>query len=191
MAQLKEGDGEALAELYRRYARKLYVFCKSVTFSTSPEDVVHDVFTRVIEAAGQFDHRRGAFRTWLFGIARNRCTDLVRRAGKVRFFTIEKTAGRDDDGKERALKDSLEDERVDTEHTVMRASVMEAVRDCIRALKDEEERQSLVMYYLGGKVFRDIGEILDKSTSMAKNYVEAAREKVKRCLEGKGIRQAV
>ena len=69
----------------------------------------------------------------------------------------------------------------------MRASVMEAVRDCINKLENEDERQAIVLYYLGDKVYKEIGEILGKSTSMARNRVKSAQDKVRRCLERKGI----
>ena len=81
----------------------------------------------------------------------------------------------------------IPDERENAEQRLARTSDIEAVRDCIRRVQPNEERQALALYYLTGKVLREIGEILGKSTSMAKNYVAAAQEKVKRCLERKGF----
>jgi DNA-directed RNA polymerase specialized sigma24 family protein len=69
----------------------------------------------------------------------------------------------------------------------MRASVVQAVRDCIQELDHPDEKQAIVLYYLGDKVYREIGDVLGKSTSMARNRVKAAQDKVPRCLERKGI----
>jgi DNA-directed RNA polymerase specialized sigma24 family protein len=44
-----------------------------------------------------------------------------------------------------------------------------------------------LLYYLGGKVYREIGQILGKSTSTAKNRIQSAQGQLKRCLEGKGV----
>jgi DNA-directed RNA polymerase specialized sigma24 family protein len=44
-----------------------------------------------------------------------------------------------------------------------------------------------LLYYLGGKVYREIGQVLGKSTSTAKNRIQSAQEQLKRCLEDKGI----
>ena len=70
---------------------------------------------------------------------------------------------------------------------MIEASIIEAVRGCIDELENEQEKHAIVLYYIVGKVDREIGEILGKSTSMAKHRVKSAQEKIKRCLERKGI----
>jgi DNA-directed RNA polymerase specialized sigma24 family protein len=40
---------------------------------------------------------------------------------------------------------------------------------------------------MGGRVYREIGQVLGRSTSMARRWVKSAQAKVKGCLEGKGI----
>ena len=91
MEQLCQGQTEAMDELYIRYAKKLYAFCYNVMRASDPggaEDVVQDVFLRVIKAAHTFDPQRASFRTWLYHIARNRCLDAIRRQKRVRLQPI-------------------------------------------------------------------------------------------------------
>lgn len=183
--QLQQGKTRALEELYRRYAKPLYLFCAASTRSSDPEDIVHDVFARVIEAADRFNPQKALFRTWLFTIARNRCIDLGRREEKVKTVSLDQQVGAND--RETTLKDMLPDGQENVEQRLARESEIEAVRDCISRIPSDDERKALLLYYTGEKVFREIGEILGKSTSMAKNYVTAAQEKVKRCLERKGF----
>lgn len=83
--------------------------------------------------------------------------------------------------------DTLADPRADSEASLMAASVTEAVRGCLGEIRSPEAPQALVLYYLAGKILREIGEVLGKSTSSVRNYVEAARQQVKECLERKGI----
>ncbi len=73
------------------------------------------------------------------------------------------------------------------EEALINASVIEAVRECIDELQNDQEKHAIVLYYMAEKVYREIGEILGKSTSMAKNRVRSAQDKVKRCLERKGV----
>ena len=40
---------------------------------------------------------------------------------------------------------------------------------------------------MGEKVYSEIADVIGKSTSMARNRVNAAEEKVRRCLEEKGV----
>jgi RNA polymerase sigma factor (sigma-70 family) len=189
MARLQQGHTDALDELYRRYARKLYVFCNNVVRiqgAHDPEDLVQDVFVRVIKAAHTFDPQKASFRTWLFRIARNRCIDVARRAQILTFLSLRKTAAPDED-LALAAEDIIVDRKADVKEAMSRAAVAEAIRDCIQALENRDERQAIVLYYLEGKVYREIAEILGKSTSTAKNRVQAAQAKVKRCLEQKDV----
>ncbi len=184
--QLQKGKTRALDELYKRHAKPLYAFCANMTRSKDPEDVVHDVFTRVIEHAGTFNPQKASFRTWIYRIARHRCIDLARRDEKVPMIPLEKKI-RPNDERGTTLKDTIADDRENVEQTLTRISEIEAVRECISALKQKEEREAIVLYHLVGKVYREIGATLGKSTSMAKNYVKSAQEKVKYCLERKGF----
>jgi RNA polymerase sigma-70 factor (ECF subfamily) len=188
MGQLQEGNAGALDELYCRHARGLHAFCRNlVPASHDAEDLVHDVFLRVIKGAHTFDPRRASFRTWLYRIARNRCIDVARRASLIRFLPIAGRGEADERREETAPEDVLVDPRQDLPALVARADTLDAVRDCVDRLEHRDEKQAILLYYLSGMVYREIGEVLGKSTSMARNRVKAAQEKVKQCLEDKGI----
>jgi RNA polymerase sigma-70 factor (ECF subfamily) len=192
MERLQQGQTNALDELYSRYARRLYAFCWSITRSSGlqdPEDLVQDVFLRLIKSAHTFDPEKASFRTWVYRIARNRCTDAIRRARLIRFIPLGKSAV-GDTGAEDSGEEMLVDQREKVEDSVLRTLAVEAIRDCIDELGSPHEKQAIVLYYLGGKVYREIGQILGKSTSMARNRVKAAQDKVKRCLERRGFAPA-
>ena len=77
--QRSHGDG--LRTLYRRYAGELYGFAlNSLHDRGLAEEVVQDAFTSVWRHADRFDPDHGSFRTWLYGLARNRIVDMRRRA---------------------------------------------------------------------------------------------------------------
>jgi RNA polymerase sigma-70 factor (ECF subfamily) len=190
MERLQQGQTDALDELYNRYVRRLHAYCWSITRSSGlqdPEDLVQDVFLRLIKGAHTFDPERASFRTWVFRIARNRCTDAMRRAKLLRFVPLGSRVGRDASAGESEAEGALVDPRENVKDSVLRALAIEAVRNCIDELGNPDEKQAIVLYYLGGKVYREIGQVLGKSTSMARNRVKAAREKVRRCLERRGI----
>ncbi len=184
--RLKNGKPRALDELYRRYATPLYGFCKHLTRIDDPEDLVHDVFMRVIESADAFNPDRASFRTWLFRIARNRCIDVGRHNARVSMISLDTPIGNSNNPGSASIHDTLAADQESVEDTLIHESEVEAVRACIDALAEDDERQAIVLYYFLGKVYREIGDILQKSTSTAKNYVTAARDKLKRCLEHKG-----
>ena len=194
MEHLQQGQTNALDELHARYAKKLYAFCHYTTRSRNlqdSEDLAQDVFVRVIKSAHTFNPRRASFRTWMFRIARNRCIDVVRRQEKIKFIPLGQRAERQDRKEDHVPQDTIADPNEDVEGTVMRAAVIQAVRDCIDELVNEDERQAILLYYLGGKVYREIGKILGKSINTAKNRIESARDKLKLCLDRKGIHSAI
>ena len=190
MSELQQGTTSALDELYKRYAQRLYAFCSSTTRTTCPhdaEDIVQDVFLRVIRAAHTFNRRKASFRTWLFRIARNHCIDTVRRTKRARTVSIGSKAEHAERDTSSTLEENLVDRSQSVADAIVAQSVAEAVRDCINGLVDEDDKQAIVLYYLVGKAYREIGEVLGKSTSMARNRVKSAQDKVKDCLERKGI----
>ena len=176
VANLVQGDTSALDELYERYARKLFVFCDHTLGrkdSNQAEDVVQDVFIRVIKAANTFNPQKASFRTWLYRIARNRCIDLQRRVGRFAFLRLDGSLH---------LEETLPGQADPVECQTEENALQQAIRDCIQALENPEERQAILLYYLAGKVYREIAEILGKSLSTAKNRVQSAQDKVKDCL---------
>ena len=100
-----EPSGDGLRALYRRYGDELYGFALNALGDRGlAEEVVQDTFTSVWRHAAEFDPRRGSFRTWLYGVARNRIIDLRRRAA-ARPPLADGDAGLQDEG---ALDESLE-----------------------------------------------------------------------------------
>jgi RNA polymerase sigma-70 factor, ECF subfamily len=82
VALVAAGDvGAPLAELYSRYARRLYAFGLQVLGdSYLAEEVVQECFVRLWRTAGRFDSARGGVGTYLFVIARSVAVDVRRRS---------------------------------------------------------------------------------------------------------------
>jgi RNA polymerase sigma-70 factor (ECF subfamily) len=99
--------GDGLRTLYRRYAGELYGFAlNSLRDRGLAEEVVQDAFTSVWRHADTFDPELGSFRTWLYGLARNRIVDMRRRAA-VR-PTLTDAEPRDEPGEvDRSLEEAM------------------------------------------------------------------------------------
>ncbi|RAW03375.1 RNA polymerase sigma factor [Pseudochryseolinea flava] len=80
MSLVQLGDGDAMTELYRRYAQKLVRYFHRMLYKNEAmaQDFLHDLFLRVIERADQF--KQGyRFSTWLYSIAHNMCKNEYRK----------------------------------------------------------------------------------------------------------------
>jgi RNA polymerase sigma-70 factor (ECF subfamily) len=79
--RLGGGDQHAMAELYNQYAQALIAVGRAILRSeTEAEDVLHDVFVKLGDRAGQYRESSGCVRAWLTGIMRNACIDRQRRS---------------------------------------------------------------------------------------------------------------
>lgn len=78
-------DPRAFADLYRRYADRLYRYALGCTRSpVLAEDIVSDTMVTALEQLERFDPARGNVGNWLFGIARHRIADEQRLAVRLR-----------------------------------------------------------------------------------------------------------
>ena len=80
MSAYRAGDARAFERLVARHEKRVWNFLRRfVRDATTAEDLLQEVFLRVIKSA---DEWRGAakFSTWLYTIARNLCVDHARRA---------------------------------------------------------------------------------------------------------------
>lgn len=81
MARVRSGDVDALGVLYDRYSSSVFRMLLYLTGSRSDaEELLQEVFLRVLERRRQWEAGGGDFKTWLYSIARNLAIDAFRRA---------------------------------------------------------------------------------------------------------------
>ena len=74
-----DGDPSCLATLFERHHRAVYrYFLQILRDRALCEDLVQDVFLRMLRKAGTF-RNDGSFKGWMFNIARNAAVDQLRR----------------------------------------------------------------------------------------------------------------
>jgi RNA polymerase sigma-70 factor, ECF subfamily len=81
VAQMGAGDVEApVAQLYRRYGRRLYRFgVQQLGNEGLAEELVQETFVRLWRTAGRFDAEKSSVGTYLYVIARSVAADIRKR----------------------------------------------------------------------------------------------------------------
>jgi RNA polymerase sigma-70 factor, ECF subfamily len=158
---VRERDGAAFGELYRRHGAFLHALAvRLLDDAAEAEDVVHDVWVRAVEGLPRFEWR-SSLRTWLAGILLRRVREVARGAARDRPL---------DDGSPwpgPAPPDAAT--RVDLERA-------------IRALAPGY-RQVLLLHDVEGFTHEEIGDLLGIDAGTSKSQLSRARLQVRRALE--------
>lgn len=112
------------------------------------EDVLQDVFFRLVEANRllmPIEHVTG----WLFRVARNRITDLLRRKEP------ESLEGSGDGGEPSGIEDLLPSPDSGPEEAYVRRRLLDALKRALEELP-EEQRAVFVAHELEGRSFREL-----------------------------------
>jgi RNA polymerase sigma factor (sigma-70 family) len=82
LAAVQAGDGGALGTLFDRHHRAVHAMCVRLSGDADlADDIVQEVFLRVWRYARSF-RGRSMFRTWLYRLTYNACSDLQRQQAK-------------------------------------------------------------------------------------------------------------
>jgi RNA polymerase sigma-70 factor, ECF subfamily len=82
-------DAEALAEIYRRYSRRVLGLCRYMLSSReSAEDATSEVFLKLQRSIASYDGST-PFPRWLLRVTGNHCIDMLRRQRRGRQVIVE------------------------------------------------------------------------------------------------------
>lgn len=91
-----DGDGEAMGELYDRYAGRVYGHVRRMMRDRhDAEDITQLVFLKLIWSLDRYDERAGDFCPWLLRVARNLAIDEMRRRRPVLVGSVVAPAAED------------------------------------------------------------------------------------------------
>ena len=144
---------ERIAEVVKREQSRLLNFIRRrVPDPSDAEDVLQDVFYKLVEANRllmPIDHVTG----WLFRVARNRITDLFRRTRPERFSDTAVTP--DEDGELPQLDDLLPSPDAGPDALYLRHVLLDELELAIDELPDEQ-REVFVGHELEGRSFKEM-----------------------------------
>jgi RNA polymerase sigma-70 factor (ECF subfamily) len=178
MARVRDGELERLSELFERHHRRLYqFFCRLVGDPAAAEDLVQEVFVRLIKYRQSF-RSDAEFTPWLFTLARNAGVDHFRgRPKELQHMedAPEPAAPVDHDEHPVAGLERRE------QHELLQAAL---------ARLPHEKRELLVLARFGEMRYERIGELLGISVGAVKVRVHRALKELRaayRAVESEGV----
>jgi len=141
-------DGQALAALCELFFEDVYsYFHYRARDAADTQDLTNDVFLRLVESIRSFEPARGAFRTWIFGIAHHRLVDYRRRQAVREHEPLTEALANSDDHPSTLAEAWLTRERL---------------RQALHGLT-EDQLQVIVLKFIEGLSNNEVAQILAKS----------------------------
>jgi RNA polymerase sigma-70 factor, ECF subfamily len=176
------GSQEAFRALVVRFERPVYtLILRMVHDTTAAEDLAQEVFVKAYRHLAAYDPTR-KFASWLFKVAHNTTIDHLRRAS---LDTVPLAAHADpEEGGE--LLAVLEDASV--ENPAAAAERREMARALTRAIASlrPEYREAVVLRYVEGQSYQEIGEVLDLPLGTVKTNLHRARREMAAAMTAAG-----
>jgi len=166
------GDIRAFEEIVDKYKNKLYSFLVKMTLSRhDAEEILQEVFIRVYNNLDKYDDR-WMFSTWIYRIAVNTCRSFIKKEKRHAAIPIHNELGEQENNGAGNPEENFE--------------MAERRREIILLIQElnEKQRIPLILKYVKGFSYFEIGRIMGISEGAAKMKVSRARENIlKRYIE--------
>jgi RNA polymerase sigma-70 factor (ECF subfamily) len=180
VARIRKRDPEALSDVVRAYLEQVVRAARGAGFdAAAADDVAQATFTTFVEVADRFEGR-STVRTWLFGILRRKMHE-ARRSDRRHYDDIDEVfeSRFDADGSWQRPPASAE---VDLEAE----ETLRAIADCLGAAP-ERQQAAFRLRDVQGMTTEEICNILDVSRTNLGVLLHRVRNRLRECLEARGI----
>jgi RNA polymerase sigma-70 factor (ECF subfamily) len=176
LVRIEEGDREALALLFRRYAKTiLNVGRRILQDNSEAEDLLQEVFLYIHRKSQLFDSSKGCARSWIIQVAYTQAL-LRRRDLRSHGFYL---SGMPDKPPE--CHPSRDDGGAHYDRSVEGLFGREVWRKIVEDLT-EDQRETLRLHFFEGLTFAEIAERFGQSYANVRNHHYRGIEKLRRHL---------
>lgn len=173
-----EATEELCTELFRRYNKRIYLWCFNYTHDEEDAvDYAQEIFIKIFKSIGTFSHI-SRFSTWAYQVARNYCLgELSRKRSKWR----KRMLSFDEDG-ETVLADEGSFGEIEIEEDLER--ILNAAKKHIKG----DELEAFILHYREGLTVNEITKVLGcENVTGARTLIQNARRKFRRLIEEGGF----
>lgn len=156
--RVQQGDKQAYTDIIHRFQRQIYLYCYYLLRSEEEaKDAAQDIFIKGLKHINSFVYTE-SLSAWLFKIAKNHCTDLVKKKIKEHKSLAEYLVNKE--------QEQVQENRY---------------TDLIHGLLDKlqlEERQILLLRSLEKHSYDEIASIMDLKPATIRKKYERIRKKL-------------
>lgn len=182
MVRLQEGDADAFRLIVERYSARLVgFFCRNVRDRYLADDLAQETFLKVYEEAWDYIPL-GAFRAWLFRIARNLMIDTIRKQSRDALVGAYRSSQEVDGGSEEQLWQRIVGDLATPFEQARTRELGLALDNALQELP-EEQRLTFTLHHFAELKLQEIADILEIPLNTCKSRLRLAREKLSGSLQ--------
>lgn len=175
MARVCEGNKEALASLFRRYARVVRgVAYRVLRDASEADDLLQDVFILIHRLCRTFDSSRGSARFWILQMTHRRAISRRRYLTSRHFYSrldLDQAAAQ--------LRDPMRKSARCADSVGEALEKAETLRSWFEELS-QNQRETLRLFFFEGYTFEEIAARLGQTTVNARNHYYRGLEKLRK-----------
>ena len=183
LALICKGDNEALASLFRRYARIVRgVAYRVLRDASEADDLLQDIFLLIHRKCSMFDASRGPARFWILQMAYHRAIARRRYLNSRHFYT---RVDLDDVGRELAAPGTASQGLGDSSDGLLGRKGLRKVFEEL----SENQRKTLQLFFVEGHTLGEIASKLNQTRGNVKNHYFRGLEKLRKQIFGDKLRR--
>jgi RNA polymerase sigma-70 factor (ECF subfamily) len=182
MAQICNGDQEALASLFRRYARVVRgVAYRVLRDASEADDLLQDIFMLIHRKCGMFDASRGPARFWILQMTYHRAIGRRRYLNSRHFYT---RVDLEEVGRELVAPRTGCVGVGDSGDGLLEREGLQRVFESL----SENQRKTLQLFFVEGHTLGEIASKLNQTRGNVKNHYFRGLEKLRKQIFGNKLR---
>jgi RNA polymerase sigma-70 factor (ECF subfamily) len=157
---------QAFTEIYQRYSKKIYIYCKKVISDQNfADDIFQECFVKFYNSA-RTNNQISSLQSYLFRIARNLCLNFKRDNNQI-YVAIEEF--------------HVDYNLANPLNQIQNNELAELINQAMDLLI-EEHREVFIMQAYQGLSYNEIAELLDVPITTVRNRIVRAKRKLKEVL---------
>jgi|GEM_PF-1289256 len=170
---LRSASPASQAELYDRFAGKIQRFASSLLpqDKTAAEEIVVETVIEAVRDIKRFNSRRGSLSAWLYGIARRRIQQELRRRKRL------KSIPNDAQNSLESLSD-ISDGRDLAQSAAARIDAQRRLTALAKILS-ESEMEALILSCIDELSLKEIGVVINRSERAVHSLLHRAKQKAR------------
>jgi RNA polymerase sigma-70 factor (ECF subfamily) len=179
MLRVKQGDGDAFAELVDKYKQPVMnLVYRMLRDATEAEDLAQTVFVQVYKSAHRYQVA-SKFSTWLYTIARNFCLNEIRRRARHPAESLDTPHPEQQD---QPLHQFEDDRTFSPPDSLLHGELEEKIQEALADLP-ETQRMAILLCRQDELSYEDIAKVMGCSLSATKSLIHRGRETLKQKLK--------